>query len=47
MLLLTIDLAGNAVRFNPNLYAEGKVCLSILGTWPGSYALSQIGRAHV
>ena len=23
------------VRFNPNLYANGKVCLSILGTWPG------------
>jgi ubiquitin-conjugating enzyme E2 Z len=23
------------VRFNPNLYACGKVCLSILGTWNG------------
>ncbi|KAK8762372.1 hypothetical protein V5799_026362 [Amblyomma americanum] len=23
------------VSFNPNLYACGKVCLSILGTWPG------------
>ena len=23
------------VRFNPNLYTEGKVCLSILGTWSG------------
>ncbi|ADO67527.1 putative ubiquitin-conjugating enzyme E2 [Cafeteria roenbergensis virus] len=23
------------VRFNPNLYANGKVCLSILGTWQG------------
>jgi len=22
-------------RFNPNLYAEGKVCLSLLGTWSG------------
>ncbi|SMQ46394.1 unnamed protein product [Zymoseptoria tritici ST99CH_1A5] len=22
-------------RFNPNIYAEGKVCLSILGTWRG------------
>ncbi len=20
-------------RFNPNLYADGKVCLSLLGTW--------------
>ena len=25
----------NKVRFNPNLYAEGKVCLSLLGTWSG------------
>ena len=24
------------VRFNPNLYNNGKVCLSILGTWSGS-----------
>ncbi len=23
------------IRFNPNLYQDGKVCLSILGTWPG------------
>eukprot|EP00397_Hematodinium_sp_SG-2012_P022340 GEMP01023136.1.p1 GENE.GEMP01023136.1~~GEMP01023136.1.p1 ORF type:complete len:285 (+),score=49.54 GEMP01023136.1:46-855(+) len=23
------------VRFNPNLYVDGKVCLSILGTWNG------------
>ena len=22
-------------RFNPNLYADGKVCLSLLGTWHG------------
>lgn len=26
---------GGAVRFNPNLYACGKVCLSLLGTWSG------------
>src|SRR5437660_876991 len=26
---------GGRVRFNPNLYADGKVCLSILGTWTG------------
>ncbi|KAK5117665.1 hypothetical protein LTR62_005088 [Meristemomyces frigidus] len=26
---------GGRVRFNPNIYAEGKVCLSILGTWRG------------
>ena len=24
-----------AVRFNPNLYSNGKVCLSLLGTWQG------------
>ncbi|KAJ4485664.1 hypothetical protein J3R30DRAFT_3282130 [Lentinula aciculospora] len=27
---------GGTVRFNPNLYEVGKVCLSLLGTWPGS-----------
>ncbi|KAK0652424.1 hypothetical protein B0T16DRAFT_406156 [Cercophora newfieldiana] len=26
---------GGSVRFNPNLYACGKVCLSLLGTWQG------------
>uniref|UniRef100_A0A131YWH9 Ubiquitin-conjugating enzyme E2 Z n=1 Tax=Rhipicephalus appendiculatus TaxID=34631 RepID=A0A131YWH9_RHIAP len=31
--IMTTD-AGR-VRFNPNLYACGKVCLSILGTWQG------------
>jgi ubiquitin-conjugating enzyme E2 Z len=25
----------SGVRFNPNLYTNGKVCLSILGTWSG------------
>lgn len=25
----------NTVRFNPNLYSSGKVCLSLLGTWSG------------
>ena len=30
-------------RIHPNLYTEGKVCLSILGTWPGdpwSYSMT-------
>ncbi|KAF3931114.1 hypothetical protein ABW20_dc0108015 [Dactylellina cionopaga] len=27
---------GGRIRFNPNLYECGKVCLSILGTWSGS-----------
>jgi len=26
---------GKQIRFNPNLYVNGKVCLSILGTWSG------------
>jgi len=25
----------NKIRFNPNLYENGKICLSILGTWSG------------
>jgi len=25
----------NNFRFNPNLYSDGKVCLSLLGTWSG------------
>ncbi|GAA5993591.1 hypothetical protein JCM10908_000129 [Rhodotorula pacifica] len=31
-----VTTGGNKVRFNPNLYAEGKVCLSLLGTWSGT-----------
>lgn len=30
-----LTTGGGSVRFNPNLYNEGKVCLSLLGTWPG------------
>uniref|UniRef100_A0AC34QZQ9 UBC core domain-containing protein n=1 Tax=Panagrolaimus sp. JU765 TaxID=591449 RepID=A0AC34QZQ9_9BILA len=30
-----LTTGGGSVRFNPNLYADGKVCLSILGTWEG------------
>ena len=31
-----IHTTGNdKVRFNPNLYGNGKVCLSLLGTWQG------------
>ncbi|KAK4207753.1 hypothetical protein QBC37DRAFT_405897 [Rhypophila decipiens] len=40
---------GGKVRFNPNLYACGKVCLSLLGTWsqgqewiPGQSSLEQL-----
>ncbi|CAN0078898.1 unnamed protein product, partial [Hapterophycus canaliculatus] len=30
-----ITTGGGRVRFNPNLYNTGKVCLSLLGTWSG------------
>jgi ubiquitin-conjugating enzyme E2 Z len=30
-----LQTLASKVRFNPNLYEEGKVCLSILGTWEG------------
>ena len=34
---VNLQTTGNGkVRFNPNLYASGKVCLSLLGTWNGS-----------
>ena len=34
--MLNLDTTGGGrVRFNPNLYADGKVCLSLLGTWHG------------
>ena len=26
---------GNNIRFNPNLYTSGNVCVSILNTWTG------------
>lgn len=29
----TMTTAGGTQRLNPNLYAEGKICLSLLGTW--------------
>ena len=30
-----VTTGGGRIRFNPNLYADGKVCLSLLGTWHG------------
>jgi ubiquitin-conjugating enzyme E2 Z len=40
-----LTTAGGVVRFNPNLYACGRVCLSILGTWngPGWTSAQSIG----
>lgn len=33
-------------RFNPNLYADGKVCLSLLGTWHGGDATEKWDPTH-
>uniref|UniRef100_A0A7S3PQ30 UBC core domain-containing protein n=1 Tax=Aplanochytrium stocchinoi TaxID=215587 RepID=A0A7S3PQ30_9STRA len=33
--VLFLTTGGGTHRFNPNLYANGKVCLSLLGTWTG------------
>lgn len=30
-----ITTGNNTVRFNPNLYQDGYICLSLLGTWSG------------
>ena len=32
---VTFHTQGGNIRFNPNLYKNGKVCLSILNTWKG------------
>lgn len=34
--ILLQTTGGGTVRFNPNLYNCGKVCLSLLGTWSGT-----------
>lgn len=33
--LVKYHTQGNNIRFNPNLYTNGKVCLSIINTWSG------------
>lgn len=33
--VLIVTTGAGSVRFNPNLYNCGKVCLSLLGTWSG------------
>ncbi|KAK4687368.1 hypothetical protein P7C73_g2746, partial [Tremellales sp. Uapishka_1] len=34
-LVKSMTTNGGTYRYNPNLYADGKVCLSLLGTWSG------------
>lgn len=33
--LVTFRTNGESIRFNPNLYTNGKVCVSLLNTWSG------------
>ncbi|KAJ3183076.1 hypothetical protein HDU87_007498 [Geranomyces variabilis] len=42
-----LTTAGGKTRFNPNIYANGKVCLSILGTWEGEKWSAAHGLASV
>jgi ubiquitin-conjugating enzyme E2 O len=35
-----------AGRVNPNLYEEGKICLSLLGTWQGDEARNEAWTPH-
>ncbi|KIW20939.1 hypothetical protein PV08_01518 [Exophiala spinifera] len=37
---------GGRTRFNPNIYAGGKVCLSLLGTWHGEKPGEEWSSAH-
>ena len=30
-----VTTGGGEVRFNPNLYSDGFVCLSVINTWEG------------
>jgi ubiquitin-protein ligase len=32
---VTFVTNGDGIRFNPNLYVDGKVCISLLNTWKG------------
>lgn len=44
-IILSLSLSVN-FRFNPNLYADGKVCLSLLGTWHGGDSSEKWDATH-
>lgn len=44
--VLIMTTSSGTVRFNPNLYNSGKVCLSILGTWRGACNLATAPRSR-
>jgi len=33
--MVSLTTGSHAFRFNPNLYNDGKICISLLGTWSG------------
>jgi len=43
----TFVTTNGTTRFNPNLYVNGKICLSILGTWQGPGWSSALGIRSV
>jgi ubiquitin-protein ligase len=43
----TFITTNGKTRFNPNLYVNGKICLSILGTWQGPGWSSALGIQSV
>lgn len=45
---VTLLTTGNgSIRFNPNLYNNGRVCLSLLGTWQGEAATRWTSQSSI
>ena len=44
--MLITTTGGGSHRFNPNLYKNGKVCLSLLGTWQGEPWNPKLSTLH-
>ena len=42
-----LTTGGGTVRFGPNLYSNGKICLSIIGTWDGPKWAPNLGLSSV
>ncbi|KAJ1503414.1 hypothetical protein HMI56_002162, partial [Coelomomyces lativittatus] len=43
--VISLTTNGGNTRFNPNIYSNGKVCLSLLGTWGGN-SIEQWSSVH-
>jgi len=42
-----LTTGAGTIRFNPNLYSDGKICLSILGTWEGNVHKTSSSNWHI